>query len=93
MCGMRLPKNIFKITKENKLFLKYLYHHPGFTIQEIIEEFSLVYITFFKHLQEWEKQGYITKDKLAPELGGTKFKYSLSEAARKEVEEIWDIEL
>lgn len=90
---MRLPKDIFRVTKENKLFLRHLYHHPGFTIQEIIEKFSLTYTTFFKHLQEWEKQGYIIRKKLTPELGGTKYNYSLSEKARKELKELWSMEL
>ena len=93
MCGMRLSKNIFKVTKENKLFLRYLYHHPGFTIQKIIEKFSLTYDATFKKLQEWENQGYIIRDKLTPELGGTKYTYSLSEKAIGELKELFGLEL
>jgi DNA-binding MarR family transcriptional regulator len=90
---MRIHKNIFKITKENLLFLQYLDHHPGFTINEVTEEFKLKYNTLHNHLQEWEAQGYIIKEKLPPELGATKFKYSLSVKARKELKELWKIEL
>ena len=93
MCGMRLPKDIFKVTKENKLFLRYLYNHPKFTIQEIVEEFCLTYTTIFKHLQEWERQGYIMREKLTPKLGGTKYTYSLSEKAVKELKELFSLEL
>ena len=90
---MRIHKNIFKITKENIRFLYYLEHHPGFTINEVIEKFGLKYNTFHSHLQEWEAQGYITKKRLTPELGGTKFNYSLSEKAVKELEELFSLEL
>jgi predicted transcriptional regulator len=90
---MRLSKDIFKVTKENKLFLKYLYHHPRFTIQELIENFSIAYDTIFKKLKEWEKQGYIEKERLTPELGGYKFKYSLSEKAIIELKELFSMDL
>jgi len=90
---MRLHKDIFKITKENKIFLKYLYLHPRFVISEVIEEFELAYNTFFNHLQEWEAQGYIVKEKMPPKLGAVKFKYSLSEKAIELLKEIWDMEL
>jgi len=90
---MRIPRDIFKVTKESKLFLQYLYLHPGFTIQEIIEKFFLTYTTLFKHLQEWERQGYIEKERLTPELGGIKFTYSLSEKAIKELKELFSLEL
>jgi len=90
---MRLHKDIFKVTRENKLFLKYLYHHPGFIINKVIEEFGLTYGALFAHLQTWEAQGYITKERLPPKLGAVRLKYSLSEKAIKELKEIWEMEL
>jgi len=90
---MRLHKDIFKVTKENKVFLRHLYHHPGFMINEIIKEFSLTYGALFNHLQEWEANGFIVKERMPPKLGAVKFKYSLSEKAIKELKEIWDMDL
>ena len=90
---MKLHRDIFKITKDNKLFLRYLYRHPRFTIIELTKEFHLTYDTLLKGLRKWEEQGHITKEKLAPKLGGTKYKYLLSEKARHELEEIWNIKL
>lgn len=62
-------------------------------ISEIIEEFGLKYHALFNHLQEWEEQGYIVKEKMPPRLGAVKYKYSLSEKAIKEVKELWEMEL
>ena len=89
---MKIHREIFTITKHNLQFLRYLYHHPGFTINEVIEEFGLKYSNLHNHLREWEKQGYITREGLTPELGGTKFRYTLSEKAVEELKQMKNIE-
>lgn len=90
---MKLHRDIFKITKDNKLFLRYLYRHSGFSINELAKEFDMSYDALLKYLRIWEEQGYITKEKLAPKLGGTKYIYSLSEKAVKELKDMFSLQL
>jgi len=90
---MRLFKNIFDITDENLILLRYLRDHPGFFIQEISNKFDFEYQTFYKHLIEWEKQGYFTSQPLPPQLGKPKRKYFLSEKGIKRLKAIESDEL
>ena len=85
---MKLHKNIFKITEDNIDFLLYLYEHPKFTVKDICKKFDLNYSTLFNHLKVWVNQGFIIEERLPPQLGKPKFKYSLSEKACEKLNEI-----
>lgn len=85
---MKLHRNIFQETEDNLDFLLYLYKHSKFTITEVCNKFEISYQALFNHLTEWESRGYVLKEKQPPKLGGLKFKYSLSNAAKRRIKEI-----
>jgi predicted transcriptional regulator len=85
---MKLHRKIFKVIEDNLEFLLYLYEHPEFTLAELCDKFEFSYQALYNHLTEWESQGYIVKEKQPPKLGGLKFKYMLSDVAKKRIEKI-----
>lgn len=86
---MKLHKNIFQITEDNIDFFIYLLNHPKFTTREIGEVFNIGYQTLNKYLKQWEKQGFILRERQPNlELGGPKYKHLLSEKAVSKLKEI-----
>lgn len=79
---MKLPKRDFFTTfHTNKKFLLSLNSKEYFILQEVCDEFSIEYSTFYKLIRAWERQGFIGKILIAT-LGGPKYKYFFTKKAK-----------
>jgi len=85
---MRLSDNIFKITEDNLKFLRYFLTHPKLFISDLCKEFNIGKNNLNNHLNLWEEQGYIIKERVPPMLGGKRYQYSLSEKAKEKLKDI-----
>ena len=87
---MRLPdKEFFDCIDDDFEFFDYLESKGYFILNEVIEELNfkykdlkLKYSTFYTRIQHWQKNDYIISVSIIT-LGGPRFKYILSEKARK----------
>ena len=82
---MKLPKDIFKSTKEYLDFLLFLNSKEEFKITEIEEKFDITYPVLYGHITHWADLKLIIKDTFPPKLGGPRLKFWLSEEAKSKL--------